>query len=138
MARSFHRPERFSALSEINVTPLIDLAFALLIIFMITTPLLEQTISVDLPVENSRPRQSDTDLRFQNVSIDVDGIYYWGEEQVTFDDLEVRITLLAEQNEPPVVHIRGDMRLQYQKIIEVMDLLKQNNLSKISLDTRVK
>jgi len=138
MARSFHRPERFSALSEINVTPLIDLAFALLIIFMITTPLLEQTISVDLPVETSRPRQSDTELRFQNITVDIDGIYYWGEEQLTLEELGNRIALLAIQDEPPVVHIRGDMRLQYQKIIEVMDLLKQNNLSKISLDTRVK
>ncbi|MEC7609969.1 MAG: biopolymer transporter ExbD, partial [Verrucomicrobiota bacterium] len=46
MARNFHRKDRLSALTEINVTPLIDLAFALLIIFMITTPLLEQTIAL--------------------------------------------------------------------------------------------
>ena len=46
MARNFHRKDRLSALTEINVTPLIDLAFALLIIFMVTTPLLEQTIDV--------------------------------------------------------------------------------------------
>ena len=61
MARNFHRKDRLSALTEINVTPLIDLAFALLIIFMITTPLLEQTIELDLPIETNKDQSQDRD-----------------------------------------------------------------------------
>ena len=68
MARNFHRKDRLSALTEINVTPLIDLAFALLIIFMITTPLLEQTIALNLPIETSKEQTEDRD-DFQSLSI---------------------------------------------------------------------
>jgi biopolymer transport protein ExbD len=138
MARSFHKRDRMTALSEINVTPMIDMAFALLIIFMITTPLLEQTIQVDLPIESATRTPAASENRFQTISIDKEGIYYWSQEQVTIAELETRIKLVAQQNDPPVIHLRGDMTLQYQKIIEVMDLLKQSNLSRISLDTRVK
>lgn len=138
MARSFHKRERMTALSEINVTPMIDMAFALLIIFMITTPLLEQTIQVDLPIETASRTPAAPEEKFQNVTIDREGIYYWSQEQVTFAELESRIKLVAQQRNPPVIHLRGDMTLQYQKIVEVMDLLKQSNLSRISLDTRVK
>ncbi|MDB2499478.1 MAG: biopolymer transporter ExbD [Opitutales bacterium] len=138
MARSFHKRERMTALSEINVTPMIDMAFALLIIFMITTPLLEQSIQVDLPIESATRTPAAPESKFQTISIDKDGIYYWSQEQVTLEELENRIKLMAQQNGPPVVHLRGDFSLQYQKIIEVMDLVKQSNLTKISLDTRVK
>ncbi len=138
MARSFHKQDRLSALSDINVTPMIDMAFALLIIFMITTPLLEQSIQIDLPIESVSRTPASPETRFQAISIDKEGIYYWTQEQLTFQQLEERIKLMAQQNDPPVIHLRGDMTLQYQKIIDVMDLLKQNNLSRISLDTRVK
>tara|TARA_B100001123_G_scaffold56188_1_gene60076 strand:- start:1868 stop:2284 length:417 start_codon:yes stop_codon:yes gene_type:complete len=138
MARSFHKRERLTALSEINVTPMIDMSFALLIIFMITTPLLEQSIQVDLPIETATRTPPAREARFQTITINSEGVYYWSQEQVTIDELENRIKLLAQQNDLPVIHVRGDMTLQYQKIIEVMDLLKQNRLSKISLDTRVK
>ena len=70
MARKFPRKNRLDALTEINVTPLIDLAFALLIIFMITTPLLEQTIEVDLPIEAAKA-QSRT--RVPIIAIDAAG-----------------------------------------------------------------
>ena len=138
MARSFHKRDRMTSLSEINVTPMIDMAFALLIIFMITTPLLEQTIQVNLPIESATRTPTAPENRFQSISIDREGIHHWSQEQVTFEELENRIKLIAQQIDPPVIHLRGDMTLQYQKIIEVMDLLKQSNLSRISLDTRVK
>jgi biopolymer transport protein ExbD len=86
MARKFHRKDRLSALTEINVTPLIDLAFALLIIFMITTPLLEQTIKVNLPVEAVKS-QADEREDFQAISINEAGLYYWGDEQVSEQQL---------------------------------------------------
>ena len=75
-----------SALTEINVTPLIDLAFALLIIFMVTTPLLEQTIDVTLPVEAAKS-QSQAREEFQAITVDQNGLYYWSTDQVTLQQL---------------------------------------------------
>lgn len=136
MARKFHRKDRLSALTEINVTPLIDLAFALLIIFMITTPLLEQTIDVNLPVESVN-RQPDDREDFQTVLINEAGLYYWGEEQVSKQQLADRLDLMAMDAAPPVLSIRAEAALPYQKVITVIDMIKQRNLSKISLDTKV-
>ena len=136
MARSFHRKNRLDALTEINVTPLIDLAFALLIIFMITTPLLEQTIEVNLPVESVNPQPEDR-ADFQAISIDAVGRYYWSDERVTEQQLADLLDTMAMGPAPPVLSIRADSQLPYQKVITVIDMIKQRNLSKISLDTKV-
>ena len=135
MARKFHRKNRLDALTEINVTPLIDLAFALLIIFMITTPLLEQTIPVDLPIESAAAQPSDREESL-SVSIDKEGRYAWGEEYVTVVQLEDYLDSLAANPNPPVLSIRADGSLPYQEIITVMDMIKQRKISKISLDTK--
>ena len=137
MARNFHRKDRLAALTEINVTPLIDLAFALLIIFMVTTPLLEQTIDVNLPIETSKP-QLESRETFQTITIDRDGNYFWREQNVTREQLGDLLDTLAADTEPPVLSIRADARLPYQQVVTVIDMIKQRNLSKISLDTRVK
>ncbi|PXA05390.1 biopolymer transporter ExbD [Coraliomargarita sinensis] len=136
MARKFHRRDRLSALTEINVTPLIDLAFALLIIFMITTPLLEQTIEVNLPVEAAKSQPDDRE-DFQSISINQAGLYYWGEDQVSQQQLGDLLDTMAMDPAPPVLSIRADSTLPYQKVITVIDMIKQRKLSKISLDTKV-
>lgn len=137
MARKFHRKDRLSALTEINVTPLIDLAFALLIIFMVTTPLLEQTIDVNLPMEASKS-QSESRETFQTITIDRNGNYFWSDENVTPEQLIDLLDTLAMDAAPPVLSIRADAGLPYQTVITVIDMIKQRNLSKISLDTKVK
>lgn len=138
MARTFRRKQSMAAISEINVTPLIDLAFALLIIFMITTPLLEQTIPLQLPLENQRPQASRDDTQFQIVSIRGDGKVFWGDEPVTLATLDDLLGSAAANPDPPVISIRADGRIPYQKVIEVIDLVKGNDLTRISLDTQVK
>ncbi len=136
MARQFHRKDRLSALTEINVTPLIDLAFALLIIFMITTPLLEQTIEVNLPVEQAKTQSEDRE-DFQAVSINRNGAYFWGEELVSESQLADLLDTLAMDPAPPVLSIRADAGLPYQRVITLIDMIKQRELTKISLDTKV-
>jgi biopolymer transport protein ExbD len=137
VARNFHRKDRLSALTEINVTPLIDLAFALLIIFMVTTPLLEQTIDVNLPVEASKS-QADEREEFQAITVDKSGDYYWSDEKVSLQELRDLLDIMAMDAAPPVLSIRADSALPYQEVITVIDLIKQRKLSKISLDTKVK
>lgn len=136
MARKFHRKDRLSALTEINVTPLIDLAFALLIIFMITTPLLEQTIEVNLPVEAVKSQPEDRE-DFQALSIDQAGLYYWGDQQVSEQQLADLLDTMAMDPAPPVLSIRADAQLPYQRVITVVDMIKQRKLSRISLDTKI-
>jgi biopolymer transport protein ExbD len=136
MARNFKRKDRLSALTEINVTPLIDLAFALLIIFMITTPLLEQKIEVNLPVEAAKSQPEDRE-DFQSISIDKSGNYFWSDEPVSIVQLGDLLDTMAMDRAPPVLSIRADASLPYQKVITVVDMIKQRKLSKISLDTKV-
>jgi biopolymer transport protein ExbD len=126
-----------SALTEINVTPLIDLAFALLIIFMVTTPLLEQTIDVNLPVEVPKSQPSERE-EFQAITVDRAGDYYWSNEKVSLQQLGDLLDTMAMDAAPPVLSIRADKDLPYQRVIIVIDMIKQRKLSKISLDTKVK
>ena len=137
MARKFQRKDRLSALTEINVTPLIDLAFALLIIFMITTPLLEQTVDLNLPLESSKLQPEERE-NFQSISIDKRGRYFWGDEQVSKDQISDRLDLLSIEAAPPVLSIRADAQLPYQSVVTLVDMIKQRKLSKISLDTKVR
>jgi biopolymer transport protein ExbD len=136
VARKFHRKDRLSALTEINVTPLIDLAFALLIIFMITTPLLEQTIEVNLPVEAVKT-QPEVRADFQSISINRAGDYFWGDQSVSEQQLADLLDTMAMDPDPPVLSLRADAQLPYQRVITVVDMIKQRKLTKISLDTKV-
>ena len=138
MARVFKRKESLGAISEINVTPLIDLAFALLIIFMITTPLLEQTIPIELPIDTQTPLTTPPAIDFQSITIDARGRIFWGEQPVSAAELDQLLARLQSQGNPPVLSIRADRNLPYQAVIDVIDVIKQHKLSKISLDTQVR
>ncbi len=136
MPRSFHRKARLSALSELNVTPLIDLAFSLLIIFMVTTPLLEQSIPLKLPIQSRQTENVSQETKVQTISIDAKGHIAWGKVVVDFDRLE---TILAQESltlKDTIIHLRADATLPYQQVIRILDLLKKYHLSKISLDTQ--
>lgn len=139
MARSFRRHRQNAPISELNLTNLIDLGFTLLIIFMIATPLIqqEQTIPVNLPIESPSPQQPpDPDTRFQTISIDDSGRYYFGQTELSFADLRVRLAELAADPKPPVIRIRADLTLQWQQVVGLMDELKRHSLSKITFDTQ--
>ncbi|MCC5839306.1 MAG: biopolymer transporter ExbD [Opitutales bacterium] len=137
MARTFHRRERLGAMSEINVTPLIDLAFALLIIFMITAPLLEQSIDINLPVETARPQTAERP-RVQEISLDAEGRIFWGSDPVTPETLRENLELFSLDPSPPVISVRADADLRYQAVVDLMDLIKSYQLTRISLETRAR
>jgi biopolymer transport protein ExbD len=137
MARSFKRRERLTAMSEINVTPLIDLAFALLIIFMITAPLLEQTIDLRLPQETARP-QTQREETVVRLSLDPDGQPWWDRDRLSWDELDDRLAVLARAGDTPVLQIRADARLPYQKVVDLIDRIKRHKFTRISLETQSK
>ena len=142
MARTFRQRRRMSAVSELNVTNLIDVAFTLLIIFMIATPLIntqEQSIGINLPVE-SRSAQPPVDpqQKFQIIMIDRQGRYYFDHTQVNLADLRKHLARLSEQANPPIIRVRADLTLQWQQVVTLMDELKQAGLTKITFDTQVR
>ena len=75
-------------------------------------------------------------VQFRNISIDEEGKYYWNKEVVDFETLKSRIRSLAADPEPPALNIRADAALKYQKVIDVVDYVKGQNLTRISLGTR--
>ena len=139
MARLIRRKHTTHPISELNVTNLIDVAFTLLIIFMIATPLIqeEQSIQVNLPTESKRPQQTpDKDLTFQSIAIDKKGVYYFGNSPIDFEELRPRLEELAKRPKPPVIRIRADYALQWQQVVRLMDEIKKQNLTKITFDTQ--
>jgi biopolymer transport protein ExbD len=121
----------------LNVTNMVDLGFSLLIVFMITAPLLqqEQTIPLELPIESARQQPRDRD-EFLSVSIDRNGNYFWDDRPVSFQQVQLNLAAIAGQAKPPVLRIRADFSLQYQRVVALLDEVKKNNLSRISLDTQ--
>jgi biopolymer transport protein ExbD len=138
MARTFHRRRSLAPLSELNVTSLIDLGFSLLIIFMISTPLIqnERAMPMELPVSDEAPPR-DSELRFVDVVIVPEG-YQLDGALVNREQLEANLRAYAVSADPPVISIRADRSIQYQEVVTVLDLLKRNKLSKISLDTQMR
>jgi biopolymer transport protein ExbD len=139
MARTFRQRRQMHAVAELNVTNLLDLAFVLLIIFMIATPLItaEQTIPINLPSESkSEQSKPDPDITFQQISIDRQGAYFFSGTRMTLSELQARLRQLGGEKNPPVIRIRADLTLQWQQVVTLMDELKKNNLSKISFDTQ--
>lgn len=125
-------------MTELNVTPLMDLAFSLLIIFMISTPLLEQTIPVNLPKQDANSASVRPDIDFQLITIKADGQIYWGKQPVDLVELNSLLASLSETQDPPAISLRADRNLIYQKVIDVIDAIKRHNLTKLHLDTEVK
>lgn len=126
------------AVSEINVTPLIDLAFALLIIFMITAPLLQQSIDIQVPTDSPRA-QAESPPEMILLAIDPTGQFFWATDPVSDGEMDARLQLVAMGTGPqPVVQVRADASIAYQRVVDLLDLVKKNGLNRLSLETRAR
>jgi biopolymer transport protein ExbD len=132
--RRFSDRHSLQTLNELNVTPLLDLAFVLLIIFMITTPLMEN--SVDLVIPSSEAAQNAIDpSAVQTIAIDRDGLVEFNTAPTTL--LELESTLLAMKDARPdiAVVIRSHKELPVQKLIDLMDVVQRAKISKVGVVT---
>ncbi len=126
-----------AVISDLNVTPLIDLAFSLLIIFMITTPVIEQYNRIDLPEQSTDTAQPPPEKKDRFITIDAQGLYHLDNDPVGKSELAAQLDqIMQAEGEQPVIHIRGDRNLLWQQIIDVINMLKERNLTKLSLDTK--
>jgi biopolymer transport protein ExbD len=140
MARNFRRPRAAQPISDLNVTNLIDLAFILLVVFMIATPLIqqEQTIPVNLPtVAKSQQTKVDKDDRFVAVAVDAKGYYVDNRTTpVTLAELRSRLRGYAGEAKPPVIRIRGDASIPYQRVAELFNEVQRAGLTRFTIDSQ--
>ena len=131
--RRFSDRHSLHTLSELNVTPLLDLAFVLLIIFIITTPLLESNIPLELPngSKNNNPPVDPKSVR--TVSIDRTGQVFFESRPVELPVLEQELAAFKRETPDAAVIVRAGKSLQYQQVIDVMDVLQQAQISRLSL-----
>lgn len=121
------------AYDEINITPMLDLAYVLLVIFIIMTTAAVQGIRVDLPKASSTISLNQP--KTKAITINNAGDIFLDAYPVTLPDLETRLrTAKALEPDFPIV-VRGDATVQYQKVMEVLDLLRRLDLNKVGLVT---
>jgi biopolymer transport protein ExbD len=116
--------------SEINMIPLIDVMLVLLIVFMITAPLLNNAVKVDLPQAISAPE--DVKPHDINLSVKASGELFWNGQAVTRAELETRLTAAAEEKPVPELHIHADRHLNYGEVADLMALSSRIGVTKIA------
>jgi biopolymer transport protein ExbD len=133
--RRYSQRQSLSTLSEINVTPLLDLAFVLLIIFMITTPLLESSMNLVVPSSGAaNPAIKPTQV--QTVSIDRTDTIRFNNQVVDLEALAAQLAQLKQTNPDVAIVIRPDRELPVQKLITLMDTLRGAQITKVGIATR--
>ncbi|UIF85140.1 ExbD/TolR family protein [Cupriavidus sp. UYPR2.512] len=123
-------------MSEINMTPLVDVMLVLLIIFIITIPVINHAVKIDLPRATNTP--NDPKPQSINVSIDASGKVFWNQVEVDQATLESNIALAAQQQPQPELHLRADREVRYERVAEVMAAAQHGGLGKIGFITEPK
>jgi biopolymer transport protein ExbD len=128
--------EQFEEYDEINVVPMLDLAWNLLLVFMIVVTSAVQGISVSLPKASASASASKVKSSMKAITITAEGTIYLDSIPVTMEELESRLRQhkAADPNLPVVV--RGDEKISYRKVIEVLDLLQRLDITKVGLVTQ--
>ena len=129
--RRFSQRSHLVTLSEINITPLLDLAFVLLIIFVITTPLLEQSINLNLP-RGGRPDLAQIRKNVRTIEISNTGVYALDKQRMPLNELITRLTAEARANPNLIAYIRADKDSRYELFANVLDTCQHNGI-KISV-----
>jgi biopolymer transport protein ExbD len=133
--RRYSQRQSLSTLSEINVTPLLDLAFVLLIIFMITTPLLESSMNLVIPSSGAKNPPINRS-QVQTVSIDRTDTIRFNNQEVDLEALTDRLTESKAANPDVAIVIRPDRELPVQKLIGLMDAVQRAGITKVGISTR--
>jgi biopolymer transport protein ExbD len=121
------------ALAELNITPLLDLAFVLLVIFIITTTSIVNDLEVDLP--NAAKRPKDPKPKVNYVTVDSAGHMFLNKDVVDLADLQAKVAAMRVETPDLNIIIRGSARTKYQYIVNIMDMLQQANVGKVNLAT---
>ena len=119
-------------ISDINMTPLMDLTFILLITFIITFPLIEQGVSINLPKGNASTI-SETSSR--TISINAEGTYYLDDDLLSQSELREYLLKLSSTQPDQVIFLRADQTLPYGKVMDLIRMLHDAKISRMALIT---
>jgi biopolymer transport protein ExbD len=126
--------EEPTAMSAINTTPLVDVMLVLLIIFLITIPVINKTVKVNLPKAVNIPTQ--TKPENITIAVDKDGVVYWNDKRVgSSADLLADVKAAAVKKPQPEIHIRGDKETRYEAIGRVMYMIQRGGIVKVGFLT---
>ncbi len=122
-----------TTMSEINVTPMVDVMLVLLIIFMVTTPLIQQGVKVNLP-ETKAAAVEASDKKLV-LSIDLSKKVYIGEEEVTLDTLEEKLRTNAKAQKEKEIYLHADTELPYGVVVDVMAKAQRAGITNVGMIT---
>jgi len=120
-------------MNEINMTPLVDVMLVLLIIFIITVPVMQHAVTVDLPRASNQPESVKPETI--RLSVDASGAYFWNDAPLADADVPGRMAAAAAQVPEPELHIRGDKAVRYERVAMVMAAARRAGLHKIGFIT---
>jgi biopolymer transport protein ExbD len=121
------------SLTELNITPLLDLAFVLLVIFIITTTPIVNDLDLNLP--SASKREKDPPRKANYVTVDGTGRLFLNKQEVDVTGLQAGLVQLRTDDPDLSVIVRGDARTKYDRIVAVLDVLQQANVVKVDLAT---
>lgn len=130
---SFVAEDSGEVMNEINMIPFIDIMLVLLIIFIITVPVLNQSVNVNLPQASSEPEVIKPETL--DLSIKADGSYYLDKTPVTAAELEERLAADAQKSPQPELHIRGDRAVPYGRVAQAMAAAERAGMTRIGFVT---
>ncbi len=130
------REDSDEVMSEINMTPLVDVMLVLLIIFMITMPVIQHAVKVELPRASSTRDKTPPD--HLQLSVDAEGRFFLGQQPVASNALEDRLREQAARDPQPQLYIRGDQKVPYAHVAQAVTAAQRVGLTHIGFVTEVK
>lgn len=130
--QSFERDDLQAPLSEINMTPLVDVMLVLLVIFLVTAPMLNSAIKLNLPTETAAQI---TEQKTITISINAQGQYFVDDIAVSENELASRLQATAKENPKQQIHLRADVDVNYGKVSHLLAELQRDGLSNIGFIT---
>ncbi len=125
--------KRHKQMSEINVTPFVDVMLVLLVVFMVTAPLLTVGVPIDLP--NSQAKNLPENNMSLSITIDEKGLIYLQDEKIELNQLVPRISVIFENRKEDRIYVHGDQAVSYGRVMQIMGLLNGNGFSRVALVT---
>ncbi|MBS1160163.1 MAG: biopolymer transporter ExbD [Proteobacteria bacterium] len=119
-------------MAEINTTPLVDVMLVLLVIFIITAPLFQQAVPIDLPQVSASKLEDKPEII--QLAIDADGNIFWNGQAIARQELDSRFGAAAARQ--PELHLRADRAVRYEKVADVMAAAQRANIVKIAFLTQ--
>ena len=125
------RPTGHKPMSEINVTPLVDVMLVLLVIFIITAPLMSSRLELELPKANEPVTKAEEPEAFVSINVDAAGQVYWDDQPVDAATLKQRLEQTARRDPETELQLRADTAVPYGKVVQLIGMAQTVGLSRI-------